>query len=148
MDFVEKEKLRIEEERKKKDAEKKAKADLAKREELELQNKRDSIYKKVGPFMEQLLQKTIDEQRKAEVEELPDPLHAIHAHGEEFKGWKWEIDWEDTKPRLWGHFESIEGYLKRELYEDEKDGKSKISYHNGNFNEQGISTEFYSYNSG
>ena len=109
MDFIEREKLRIEEEQKKKDAEKKAKEDIVKRKELELQNKRDSIYKKVGPFMEQLLKKTIEKQQQAEAEKLSDPINDFF-YGLKFKDWEWEINWLNTTPRLWGHFKTGEGY--------------------------------------
>ncbi len=138
MDFIEREKLRIEEEQKKKDAEKKAKEDIAKRKKLELQKKRDSIYKKVDPFMEQLLQKTIEKQRKAETENLPDPIDKLH-YNEKFKGWKWEIDWVDKTPRLWGHFESIEGCDIRD-----PDGDEYLE--NGKFDSEGKSTRFTYYN--
>jgi len=121
MDFIEREKLRIEEEQKKKDAEKKAKEDLDKRKELELQNKRDSIYKKVGPFMEKLLQKTIEKQQQAEAEKLPDPIDKLSYH-EKFRGWKWKIDWDN--PRLCGHFKTGEGFCKNVAF----DSKGKASY--------------------
>jgi len=138
MDFIEREKLRIEEEQKKKEAEKKAKEDLSKRKELELQNKRDSIYKKVGPFMEQLLQKTIEKQKQAEAEKLPDSLNAIHGRGEVFKGWKWEIDWLNTTPRLWGHFQGIEN-----IWLWSRDDKE--DYGNGKFDSIGRSKLFTYY---
>ncbi len=137
MDFIEREKLRIEEEQKKKDAEKKAKEDLVKRKKIERQKKRDSIYKKVGPFMEKLLQKTKEKQRQAEAEKLPDPLDKLHYDGK-FKGWKWEIDWVDKIPRLWGYFKSIEGCWIRD-----EDGKEYLE--NGKFDSEGESTRFTDY---
>ena len=121
MDFIEREKLRIEEERKKKESEEKAKTDLAKRKELELQKKRDLIWEKIGPFMDKLLQKTIEKQRQAEAEKLPDPIDKLSYH-EKFRGWKWKIDWDN--PRLCGHFETGEGFCENVAF----DSKGKASY--------------------
>ena len=145
MDFIEREKLRIEEEQKKKDAEKKAKEDIVKRKELELQNKRDSIYKKVGPFMEQLLKKTIEKQQQAEAENLPDLVSSIcgGAFSKNFSEWLWEIDWDyynNTSPRFWGHFKTVEGCLKnRDGVENIRDGRRE----NTIFNSEGKASSLF-----